>query len=93
MRRREFIAGFAGAAVSPFAARGQTRVRAVGVLMPFSENDEAARMRVRAFRQELAKLGWSEGRDFRIDVRWATGDMDRVRAEAVGLVQSNQMSS
>ena len=88
MRRREFIAGLGSAAAWPFAARGQARVRVVGILMPFSEDDESARARVRVFRQELARLGWSEGRDVQIDVRWATGNMDRVRIEAAGLVQS-----
>jgi putative tryptophan/tyrosine transport system substrate-binding protein len=88
VRRREFIAGLGGVATWPFAARGQTRVRVVAILMPFSEEDEVARTRVRVFRQELARLGWSEGRDVRIDVRWASGNMDRVRSEAVDLVQT-----
>jgi putative tryptophan/tyrosine transport system substrate-binding protein len=88
MRRREFIAGLSSVAVSPSAARAQARVRVIGILMPFTENDELARARVGAFRQELARLGWSEGRDVRIDMRWTTGNMDRVRAEAADLVES-----
>jgi putative tryptophan/tyrosine transport system substrate-binding protein len=89
MRRRDFIAGLAGTVACPLAARGQARVPVVGILMPFSENDENARTRLRVFRQELARLGWSEGRDVRIDVLWTTDNMERVRAEAAGLVQSN----
>jgi putative ABC transport system substrate-binding protein len=57
------------------------------MLMPFPESDENGRARVGVFRQELARLGWSEGRDVRFDVRWTTDDMDRVRAEAANLVQ------
>jgi putative tryptophan/tyrosine transport system substrate-binding protein len=89
MRRREFIAGLGGAAAWPLAARGQKRVRVVGFLTPYPEDDENARARFRVFRQELARLGWSEGRDVQLDVRWTTDNMDRVRAEAANLVQTN----
>src|SRR6516165_9283369 len=89
MRRREFITLLSGAAAAwPLTARGQARARAVGYLMPYPENDEKAQTRVRAFRQELTRLGWSEGRDLRFDVRWTTDNMDRVRAEAADLVRS-----
>jgi putative tryptophan/tyrosine transport system substrate-binding protein len=89
MRRREFIAGLSGAmAAWPLAARGQTRVRVVGYLTPYAEDDENARARLRIFRQELARLGWSEGRDLQLEVRWTTDNMDRVRAEAASLVQA-----
>jgi putative tryptophan/tyrosine transport system substrate-binding protein len=88
MRRREFIARLAGAAAWPVAARGQSRARVVGMLIPYPEDDENARARFDVFRQELAKLGWSEGRDVKLDVRWTTDDMDRVRAEAANLVQT-----
>jgi putative tryptophan/tyrosine transport system substrate-binding protein len=89
MRRREFIAGLgAAAAALPLTARGQTRVRVVGFLTPYPEDDENARARFHVFRQELARLGWSEGRDVQLDVRWTTDNMDRVRAEAANLVQT-----
>jgi putative ABC transport system substrate-binding protein len=89
MRRRDFITLLGGAAAAwPLAARGQARARVVGYLMPYPEDDDNAQTRVRAFRQELARLGWSEGRDVRLDVRWITDNMDRVRAEAADLVRS-----
>jgi putative tryptophan/tyrosine transport system substrate-binding protein len=89
MRRREFIQGLAGAAAWPLAARGQARGRIVGFLTPYPEDDENARARFGVFRQELARLGWSEGREFHLDVRWTTDNMDRVRAEAASLIQTH----
>jgi putative tryptophan/tyrosine transport system substrate-binding protein len=88
MRRREFIAGLAGAAAWPMTGRGQARARVVGILIPYPEDNEIARARLRVFRQELARLGWSEGRDVQLDVRWTTDNMDRVRAEAASLVRT-----
>src|SRR5829696_8196557 len=74
MRRREVIAGLAGAAVaSPRSASAQQseRVRRIGVLMNLASDDPEAQARIAAFRQELQQLGWTEGRDVRIDYRWA----------------------
>jgi putative tryptophan/tyrosine transport system substrate-binding protein len=88
MRRREFIAGIGSAVASPRVARSQARMRVVGILMPYPEHDKNARARFGVFRQELARLGWSEGRDVQLDVRWTTDDMDRVRAEAASLVRA-----
>jgi putative ABC transport system substrate-binding protein len=87
MRRREFIAGF-GAAAWPVVARAQqgVRVRRVGVLVPFNENDPAMKPRVAAFTQALADLGWIDGRNVRMDVRWAGGDINRMRPLAQELV-------
>jgi putative ABC transport system substrate-binding protein len=88
--RREFIAGLCGATLAcPLAARAQQphRTRLVGILMPFPESDEAQQTRFRAFRQELTKLGWSEGSDVQFDVRWTTDNMDLVRAAASDLVK------
>ena len=65
MRRREFIALLGGATAGcPLAARAQQseRMRRVGVLMGYAETDLAAQAQVAAFRQELQKLGWDEGR-------------------------------
>ena len=75
MRRREFITLLGGAVVSwPLAARAQQpdRVRRIGVLMGFAENDSQAQAMIAAFREELQKLGWTEGRNTRIDTRWTT---------------------
>ena len=73
MRRREFITLLGGAAAWPLAARGQQpdRMRRIGVLMAFAEDDPEAKARLAAFRQGLEKRGWSEGRDVRIDARFA----------------------
>jgi putative tryptophan/tyrosine transport system substrate-binding protein len=63
-------------------------MRVVGWLSPYREDDEMAQARFRVFREELTKLGWSEGRDLRFDARWTTDDMDHVRAEAANLVRA-----
>jgi putative ABC transport system substrate-binding protein len=88
MRRREFIAGIGSAVAWPVVARAQQgeRVRRVGVLMPWSENDPAIKVNLSAFIQGLASLGWSEGRNLRIDVRWAAGDLELVRLYAKELI-------
>jgi putative ABC transport system substrate-binding protein len=69
MNRREFIAGLGGAAGWSLAARAQQRdrVRRNGVLMPFDENDPAIKPRVSAFTQALAGLGWTDGRNVRME--------------------------
>src|SRR5215468_118696 len=90
MQRREFIAGLGAAASSPLLARAQQgdRVRRIGVLVPFDENDPAVKARLSAFTQALADLGWTDGRNVRMDLRWGGGDANRIRAlsqELVGL--------
>jgi len=82
MRRREFVTLIGGAAVAwPLAAQAQQeRMRRVGVLMGYAETDLAAQAQVAAFRQELQKLGWDEGRNIHIDVRFPAANPDRVRA-------------
>jgi hypothetical protein len=72
MRRREFIAGLGSAAALPLAARAQQRerVRRIGVLWPFEETSLQRRAWAGAFIQGLAELGWTEGRNLRIDIRW-----------------------
>lgn len=88
MRRREFIVGLGSAAAWPLAAAAQSgRVRRVGILMPFPNSDAAFQARVRVFRQELLRLGWSEGGNVKFDERWSTDDMDMVRADAASLVE------
>ena len=88
IRRREFIAGLGGAAAWPLAARAQQgdRVRRVGVLMPYDENESLVKPRLSAFMQALAGLGWTDGRNVRMDLRWASPDINRIRALAQELV-------
>jgi putative tryptophan/tyrosine transport system substrate-binding protein len=90
MNRRVLIAGLGSAAAWPLAARAQQgdRVRRIGVLMPFGENDPAGRTRFSAFTQAFADLGWTDGRNVRMDVRWASGVDNRMRALAQELVGS-----
>jgi putative ABC transport system substrate-binding protein len=89
MQRRNFIRLLGGAAVAwPFAARAQQpdRMRRIGVMMGYAEDDPEAQTRLAAFKQGLLTLGWSEGRNLKIDVRWASGDTDRATAFARELV-------
>jgi putative ABC transport system substrate-binding protein len=82
VKRREFITLLGGAAAWPLAARAQQpeRMRRVGVLMGYAESDAAAQTQVAALRQELRKLGWEEGRNIRLDVRFPAADAGKVRA-------------
>ena len=90
IRRREVITLLAGAAAAwPVAARAQQgeRVRHIGVFMPAAaDNAEAYRARIEAFQQTLGQLGWTIGRNLRIDTRWATTNADRMRIFAAELV-------
>jgi len=88
MIRREFITLLGGAAAWPLATRAQQgdRVRRIGVLMPFDENDPEGKIRYSAFIQALAGLGWTDGRNMRMDLRWGGGDTNRIRALAQDLV-------
>jgi putative ABC transport system substrate-binding protein len=90
IRRREFIAGLGGAAAWPLAARAQQggRIRRIGVLMPGNENDPVQKNFVSAFIQALAGLGWTDGRNVRMDHRWGGGDINRIQALAQELVGS-----
>ena len=88
LRRREIITLLSGAAAWPLAARAQRdgRVRRIGVLMPVDENDPEGKLRYSAFTQALADLGWTDGRNVRMDLRWAGADIHRIRALAQELV-------
>ena len=88
MRRRELITLLGGAAAWPVAGRAQQpdRMRRIGVLMGFAEDDPEMKTRLAGFRQSLERLGWSEGRNVRIDYRFAVGSPDRFRAFAKELV-------
>ena len=88
MRRREFIAGIGSAAAWPLAVRAQQgdRVRRVGVLIPLDENDPMVKTAASAFTQGLAELGWTIGRNVRMEVRRYSADINRMRALAKELV-------
>ena len=89
MRRREFITLLGGAAAAwPLAARAQQsdRVRRIGVLDPGARNDPEAQRWDSAFEGTLRTLGWTDGRNARVDWRWADGEFDRMQASARELV-------
>ena len=87
-RRREFISLLGGAAAWPLAARAQQgeRVRRIGVLMNTVADDPEGKARNAAFERGLQELGWTDGRNVRIDYRWGAGDADRIRRYAAELV-------
>ena len=89
MRRRDFIKGMTGLAAGtwPLAARAQQneQMRRIGVLMSLAADDPGGQARVAALQQGLQQLGWTEGRNMHIDVRWGAGDADRFRKYAAEL--------
>ncbi|HET7190654.1 MAG TPA: ABC transporter substrate-binding protein [Pseudolabrys sp.] len=88
MRRRGFITLLGGAVAWPLVANAQQgeRVHRVGVLNPASADDPVWQARMGAFQQELARLGWSIGRNLRIDIRWGTTKAAEIRRQAAELV-------
>jgi putative ABC transport system substrate-binding protein len=90
MRRRELIKLASGAAVMwPFAGRAQQtddKQRRIGLLMPYTEGDAEGKARLAAFNQKLQELGWIEGRNLRLDIRWTGPDIDRMWPAAKELV-------
>ena len=89
MRRREFIALVSGATAAwPLAALAQKpdRMRRVGVLMAYVETDPAAKTLLAEFTQGLSELGWTDGSNMRMDVRWAASNVDEMRTMAKQLV-------
>jgi putative ABC transport system substrate-binding protein len=90
MQRREFITLFGGAAVTwPLAARAQQpdRVRRIGVLMGVAKDEPEGQARIAALREGLQKLGWIDGRNIRIEERWADGGIDSVQTYAAEMVK------
>jgi putative tryptophan/tyrosine transport system substrate-binding protein len=86
--RRQFVFALGGVATWPFAARAQPtdRMRRVGVFMPTAADDPDTTAHAKAFRQELERLGWTEGRNSYIDYRYAAGRSDQYVALAQELV-------
>ena len=87
MKRRAFIALIGGAAAWPLGARAQQpeRVRRLGVLMNVAAEDRVGQVRIAAFVQALAQLGWSHGRNLQIETRWTEGHPDQIRKHALEL--------
>jgi putative ABC transport system substrate-binding protein len=89
MQRREFITLLGGAAVAwPLAARAQQadRIRRIGVLMGLAADDPQGQTIIAAFLQRLQQLGWADGRNARIDIRWGAGNAENIRKYAAELV-------
>lgn len=90
--RREFILAFGGAAVAwPIAAGAQqsSRMRRMGLLVGYAENDSEAQAHIAALRETLQKLGWTANHDIQINERWASGDVDKIHRYAAELVRLN----
>jgi putative ABC transport system substrate-binding protein len=89
MKRREFISLIGGVAAAwPIAVGAQQpeRLRLIGVLMGYPESDPTAQSMIAALRSGLSKLGWTEGNNLRIELRWGGADPDRVKTFAKELV-------
>src|SRR6516162_5617514 len=88
IRRRDFITLLGGAAAWPLAARAQQpeRMRRIGMLIQYDETDSEGKLRLSAFTQALADLGWTDGRNVRIDLRSYYADTNRIQALAQELV-------
>ena len=88
MKRREFIALLGGAAAAwPLVARAQQSVRRIGVLFPGAADDQGGQARLTAFLQGLQSLGWTDGRNVRIEYRWGGSDAERLRKLAEELAE------
>src|SRR5947209_20263141 len=88
MKRGELITLLGGAAAAwPLTTRAQQpeRMRRIGVLMSLAADDSETSARLTAFVQGLQELGWTDGRNVRIDTRWGAGDADRIRKYAAEL--------
>src|SRR5262245_48727574 len=89
MRRRGFIAGIAAVATLPSDVHAQQAPRRVAMLLAaYSETDKAAQARIAAFRSELQRLGWTDERNVRLELRWGDGNSDRGKALAGEVVRS-----
>ena len=90
MKRRDFITLIGSAAAWPFAASAQQseRMRLIGILLGIAKDDPDYQPWISAFRQALQELGWIEGRNVRMDIRWATADPAEIRKQAAELAAS-----
>jgi len=88
MRRRDFITVLGGAAAWLFDARAQQAgvVRVVGVLMNLAADDRRGQAEIAAFQQAMQQLGWTDGHNMRLDIRWTAGDAERIRGNVAELV-------
>jgi len=88
MKRRQFITLLAGTAAWPLAVRAQQpeRMRRIGVLMNRAADDPTGQARLKVFQQALQQLGWNDGRNVRIDIRWCETDAERARRYAQELI-------
>jgi putative ABC transport system substrate-binding protein len=86
VKRRTFIAGLGSAAAWPVVARAQQGERRLGVLLGWDEDDALAKTWFSGFTQGISELGWTDGRNLRMDVRWAAGNVGRMRIFAKELV-------
>ena len=88
MKRREFIKLLGGSTLWPLAAHAQQpdRMRRIAVLMTVAEDNPDGKPRLEVFVQGLQELGWTDGRNIRIDYRWGAGDAERTRKYAAELV-------
>ena len=82
MKRRDFIAVLSGATAWPLAARAQERMRRVTVVLGFEQGDHEGQSRAAAFVETLARFGWSDGRNIRLDIRWAGANIANYKAVA-----------
>jgi putative tryptophan/tyrosine transport system substrate-binding protein len=87
MKRRDFIVVLGGAAALPLAVRAQQPARLIGVLFGYAENDPTGQSELAAFRSGLSRLGWKEGGNLRIELRWGAGDPGKIRGMAKELVE------
>lgn len=89
MKRRDFVALGAAVVLAPLAARAQQseRMRTIGILLNAHETETDAQQRLAAFRRGMNTLGWVEGRNFRVEMRWGRGDRDLVQSHAQDLVR------
>ncbi len=88
MKRRDLITLLGGAAGWPLAARAQD-MRRVAVVLGFAQDDNEGQIRLAAFVDRLAQLGWIDGRNVRLDIRWAGGNVASYRAIAMELVKAS----
>src|SRR5687767_8532740 len=84
--RRAFLALLATAAASPLQLQAQARPKRVAFVIPNSEKDAEGQARLKAFREGMQELGWTEGRNIQFDYRWSADDAERARTHANELI-------